>query len=241
MDDNWLSLPDDLILVDTAVHIHCLSLTQNFTSFYNLLSPEERIRAARFVQAVDRRRYAVARGVLRLLIDRYENIPPHQVQFAHNDFGKPLLLHETDLQFNVSHSQDLALLAFTRGRPIGVDVEYKRPLADADNIAKSHFSAIEYNIFRQLPESQKIEAFFNCWTRKEAFIKAIGEGLSYPLRTFAVSFRPGDEARFLWIEEGSHQKWELLALHLHPNFAGALAVAQPLESVTQYQWSQPSS
>ena len=236
MCDVWQPVPDRLLLTDTAVHIHRLSLTQDFAPFYNLLAPEERIRAARFIRAEDRRRYTVARGVLRLLIGRYENLRPERVQFVHNDFGKPLLFHQTDLQFNISHSQDLALLAFTRGCLIGVDVECKRPLPDADDIAKHHFSTSEYNIFHNLPESKKTEAFFNCWTRKEAFIKAIGEGLTHPLNTFDITFLPREEARFLRIEGEDITTWGLQAFHPHPGFAAAVAIARPQWQLTCYQF-----
>ncbi|MCB8945532.1 MAG: 4'-phosphopantetheinyl transferase superfamily protein [Ardenticatenaceae bacterium] len=235
MCDDWLPVPTKWVLTGTAVHLHRLSLTQNFNTYYPYLSPDERLRVARFVRAEDRRRYTVARGMLRLLIGRYENLRPEQVQFVHNDFGKPLLFHQTDLQFNVSHSQELALLAFTRGCAIGVDVEFRRPLADADDIAQHHFSSYEYNIFHSLPPSQKHQAFFNCWTRKEAFIKAIGEGLSHPLHTFDVTFLPGDEARFLRIEGEDVTTWGLQAIHPHPDFAAALAVARPQWTLTCYQ------
>ena len=220
----WQPLPDKLLLSGTAVHIHRLSLVQSFDNFYKYLSPEERIRAARFLRAEDRRRFTVARGMLRVLVGRYEKLRPEQVQFVHNDFGKPLLFHPTDLQFNVSHSQDLALLAFTRGCLIGVDVEFRRPLPDADDIAQHQFSAHEYRAFRQLPQFQKQEAFFNCWTRKEAFIKAIGEGLTHPLNTFDVTFLPGDEAHFLQIKGEDTNNWDLQSIEPHPDFAAAMAV-----------------
>ena len=237
MADVWQIVPEQLVLADTAVHVHRLPLTQEFSPFYNLLAPDERIRAARFVRAEDRRRYAVARGALRILIGRYEHIPPQQVQFVHNDFGKPLLFHKADLHFNVSHSQELALLAFARGCLIGVDIEFRRPLTDAQDIAQHHFSASEYDIFRQLPETQKQEAFFNCWTRKEAFIKAIGEGLTHPLNTFDVTFLPGDEARFLRMEGQNINDWQLHVLNPHSDFAAALAVARSHSLLTCYQWA----
>lgn len=236
MCDDWLPVPDRLVLAPTAVHLHRLRLTQKFAPFYNLLAPDERIRAARFQLADDRRRYAVARGALRMLIGRYENIPPQQIQFAHNDFGKPLLLHETDLQFNVSHSQDLALLAFSRGRLIGVDVEFKRPLADAEDMAAHYFSPGEYDQFRQLGKAQQQAAFFSCWTRKEAFIKAIGEGLSHPLHTFAVTFVPGEVARFLWIAGQEIGAWKLRDVKPHPDCVAAIAVNAWTGELSCFEW-----
>jgi 4'-phosphopantetheinyl transferase len=238
MSDVWLPPPENWVLANTAVHVHRLELCQNLTQFDKLLSSEEHSRAARFHFARDQRRYTVARGALRVLIGRYEQMPPEQVRFGQNDFGKPLLAHDTDLAFNISHSQDLALLAFTRGRLIGLDVEFRRPLTDAEDIAQHNFSASEYNIFHQLPPEQKTEAFFNCWTRKEAFIKAIGEGLSHPLGTFDVTFVPGDTARFLRIDGEDVVDWNLQTLHPHPDFAAAIAVPKWLESLTCYDWAR---
>jgi 4'-phosphopantetheinyl transferase len=171
-----------------------------------LLSADERSRAGRFAFERDRRRYIVARARLRQLLGERLGVAPGSLQFVYNPHGKPALARrpgQRDLRFNVSHSGELAAYAFAEGRDVGVDVEAVRELPDADDIAMRFFSRRERAAYMRLPARERPQGFFNCWTRKEAFIKALGEGLSHPLERFDVSLAPGEPARFLRVGETS--------------------------------------
>jgi len=134
-----------------------------------------------------------------------------------------------DLRFNVSHSEDLAVYAFALGREVGVDVEALRPMADSADIARSAFSAAEHRAFLALSPAERTEGFFNCWTRKEAFIKALGEGLSHPLDTFDVTLEPDQPARILRVgeTEGERCGWDLHTFSPRPGFVGAVVSHKP--------------
>ncbi len=167
-----------------------------------LLTVEEAARADRFRFDRHRRRFIVRRGVLRLLLAGYLGQDPARVRLEEGDKGKPFVPQAaaepaSRLHFNLSDSRDLAVYAFTRGAELGVDVEVLRPMPDAQSIAESFFSAEEQERLRRVPPERKARAFFNCWTRKEAYIKAIGEGLSEPLDRFSVTLLPEEPARFV--------------------------------------------
>ena len=152
--------------------------------FAQYLNDEERMRANHFRLKQDRKQFSVCPGVLRIMIGHYLRIEPNRVRFSYGPHGKPYLeetLGDSTLRFNLGHSNDIALYAFTCCREIGVDIKYLRALPDADRITDRFFLAREIATLHALPASQRQQAFFNCWTRKEAYIKAIGKGLSQPL------------------------------------------------------------
>ncbi len=193
------------------------------------LSAEENARAARFYFERDRSRWIVARGLLRKLLGYYTRTDPRLINFELNRYGKPALAFPTPhaaLQFNVSHSADLALYAFTWRRPLGVDVEYMRPDIEYDQIARHSFSPGEQRTFAGLSLEEKHEAFYRCWTRKEAYIKARGIGLSLSLDLFDVSLLPGEPAALLCSREDPQeaQRWSMRQLDPGPGYAGALVV-----------------
>jgi 4'-phosphopantetheinyl transferase len=243
-DEMWHPLPTAFALAHDEVHVWKVVLDRpagEVTELQRLLSADEQARAERFYFERDQRKFIVTRAVLRLLIGRYLDITPAKVQFEYQEHGKPALARTTalgDFQFNISHSGEMALLAFTYGRPIGVDIEYSRPLDDAERVAKRSFSPGEFEVFRRLPTGQKQEAFFNCWTRKEAFIKAIGEGLSHPLDQFDVAFAPGEKPGFLYIagDEQAAGHWSLKALQPAPSYIAALAVKGKDWQLTCWEW-----
>jgi 4'-phosphopantetheinyl transferase len=144
--------------------------------------------------------------------------------------GKPHLAGEFDgaLQFNLAHSHELALFAFARGPELGIDLEWLQPLQDLEQIAARFFSPRENAVLRTLPKSQWVQAFFNCWTRKEAYLKATGDGLARPLEHFDVSLAPGKPARLLYVEGDAREseRWFLRALTPAPGYAAALAVEE---------------
>ena len=193
------------------------------------LSDEERGRASRFAFERDRRRFIVGRAWLRRLLASRLGLQPEAVEITYGPRGKPGLpphLADSGLRFNVSHSEDLAVYAFSRGREIGIDVEAVRAIEDADAIAERFFSAREISAYRALDPRDKPVGFFNCWTRKEAFIKAIGEGLSHPLDSFDVSLMPGEPARILRVDgvDGDRCGWHLESFSPVPGFVAAVVI-----------------
>ena len=191
--------------------------------FERTLSPDERERADRFRFAYLRESFIVARGALRVLLGRYLGLSPADIQFTYNGKGKPALAAPSGLCFNASHSGGLALFAFTPNCEIGVDVEQIRPLPDMQNIANRFFCSAEASELATLSANQRTSAFFLCWTRKEAYIKAIGEGLFEPLDGFRVTLQPSQPARFMHLPHDALGAWKLHNLHVVPGYAAALA------------------
>jgi 4'-phosphopantetheinyl transferase len=191
------------------------------------LSDAERTRASRFAFDRDRDRFVVARARLRQLLGSRLGVRPEAVELECGAHGKPALagrFAETELRFNVSHSDDLAVYAFSSGRDIGIDVEAVRALPDADAIAARFFSRREHAAYRALDARDRALGFFQCWTRKEAFIKALGEGFSHPLDSFDVSLAPGEPAEILRIEAaaGDDRGWRLESMTPAPGFVAAV-------------------
>lgn len=176
-----------------------------------ILSAEERGRAGQFCFERDRRRYVARRGILREFIELYLDCDPAGVAFVHNAYGKPAVA-QGDLRFNLSHSHGMALYAFCRGADVGCDIERRDPKFAAEQIPERFFSPDEVRALRSLPLNEQTEAFFNCWTRKEAYIKAVGRGLSIALDSFDVSLAPTEPAALRRGCEGwSVQSFEPLA------------------------------
>ena len=200
-------------------------LPQNSDADVTVLSEDERERVARFIFEKDRQFFAACRATLRLLLQGYLDVPAADIKFSYSERGKPKLLFETDLQFNVSHSGGLAIFAFTHGCEPGVDVEKHKPMSDLQNIARRFFCAEECAQLTAQPEYERADAFFRCWTRKEAYIKATGDGLSAPLDQFQVTFLKDDDCRFVHIngDKKEASRWTLQNLELDAGFAGAVA------------------
>jgi 4'-phosphopantetheinyl transferase len=195
----------------------------------HILSQEERERAARFYLQRDRNHFAAGRAMLRSILGRYLNTDPHQLQFSRGPHGKPALATDGGadaLCFNIAHSHDVALCAVARGRDIGVDVERVRADVNVDLIAERFFSQREIAALRSLPPERKLTAFFTCWVRKEAYVKARGDGLAMDLDSFSVSFLPGEPAALLDVQGHPEEAlaWSLTELDFAPSFAAALAV-----------------
>lgn len=208
----------------------CLYLDKpiNATSLWPLLSSDEQARASRFHFAPDQRRFIIRRASLRQLLSRYIPVSPPDLRFSYNAYGKPSLIAPAQSKvpfFNMSHSADLVIYAINWDTPIGVDVEKKRLLPDFLDMANSYFAERELNTLRSLPLAQHPDAFFNAWTRKEAFIKAHGMGLNLPLNQFEVSLAPQDPAALLathW-NPAEVQQWQITAFSPHPDYIAALA------------------
>jgi 4'-phosphopantetheinyl transferase len=164
------------------------------------LSPDEIARANRFHFAKDKNHYIAGRGLLRALLGKYLGEAPVSLEFSYAEHGKPALAGAnaaSGLSFNLSHSGGLAVYAFAKARNLGIDVERIKPDFVSEDIARRYFSAREVNDLFSLPPEKRPEAFFDCWTRKEAYLKARGAGLQIPLDSFSVSVLPGQPAEFL--------------------------------------------
>jgi 4'-phosphopantetheinyl transferase len=202
--------------------IPTLASTDVFLRLQQTLSSDEKERAARFRFEHLRHSFVVDRGALRALLGGYLGISPARVQFSYNGKGKPRLHAPASLDFNISHSDDLAVFAFTVGCEIGVDIERIRAVPEMQLIASHHFCPEEAAELMTLGESRRDHAFFLCWTRKEAYIRAVGDGLSVPLNSFRVTIQPGQPARFIYVPCGT-SAWALHDLQLAGNHTAALA------------------
>lgn len=231
--DDWRPTPPGpLALADDEVHVWRASLRPPPAELARLqghLSADERARAARFRFEPHRVAFVAGRGVQREILSRYTGVAPAALAYREGSHGKPELdgpAAATGIRFNVSNSGDLALYAVTLRREVGVDVEWMKPMPDGVDIARRFFSAPENEVFAALGEEVRDLAFFRCWTRKEAYIKAVGEGLSMPLDRFDVAFAPGQDARILCTRgtPAEAERWTMMGLEPGPGYAGALVV-----------------
>lgn len=214
---------------DIDVVVTCLAAApEAVRASARLLSDAERHRAAHFVFGRDARRFIVARARLRELLAARLGVKAASIEFEHGTHGKPALSRrfaDSDLHFNVSHCDDVAAYAFSRGHGIGIDLEAVRVMSDADNIAAHYFSPRENTTYRALNPPERPLAFFNCWTRKEAFVKALGDGLAIPLDHFDVTLAPGEPAKLLRVENmpGDRSGWRLDSFCPAAGYVAAIA------------------
>ena len=202
-----------------------------------VLSEDENARMARFRFNGDQEGFLFCRSMLRMLLSSYLGAAPAKLNFAYSPHGKPSLIAPLgDLKFNLSHTPGLVLLAVCRGMNVGVDVERFRSDLNVKEIAGRFFSAAEQRSLLQMPVALSHEAFFRCWTRKEAFVKARGEGLSCPLDSFDVSVEPdAEEVRLTTRPDGCEAgKWDLQSLNFFPEYAAALAIERPHKGELQF-------
>lgn len=220
---------DSAELPPNAVHVwqrRLLMPASAVEACYQLLSAEEREKALRYRVERPRSDYILTRGTLRSLIAKYLGQPSQTLVFEYTKFGKPFLADPGDLRFNVSHTDGLALIAFARNREIGVDVEKLRLAPDARNLAERFFSSHERDHLNNLSGDELDAAFFRCWTRKEAYIKAQGEGLSLPLHQFDVSIEPNEMHALLATrpDPSEASRWCVCDVPLNQEYIAALAV-----------------
>ena len=210
-----------------AVHVWPVRLhgsDEDLALFDHVLSADERERAARFAFPYLRRRYTFGRGTLRFLISAYSALPPADISFVYGPQGKPSLASPARLHFNASHSGEHAVFAFTLDCDIGVDIEAIRPIPELSQIASRFFCPDEVADLVALDEHRHVHAFSLCWSRKEAYIKAKGGGLSIPLNSFRVSLHPDEPVRFLGLPPGdATTPWTLQNLDVFEHFSAAVA------------------
>jgi 4'-phosphopantetheinyl transferase len=200
-----------------------------------LLSADEIARADRFVFELDRLRYVACRGALRQVLGGYLGVRPEGLTFAYADRGKPSL-NGAALGFNVSHAAGLAVFAISEAGGVGIDVECTARTVDFEALGSRFFSAEEASELLMLPETSRREAFFNCWTRKEAYIKAIGDGLACPLDSFAVTLHPDDPPAFKWMAGGAAAGWQLWAFRPAARYIGAVATRSRAAGIRLRRW-----
>jgi 4'-phosphopantetheinyl transferase len=212
---------------------------QQFENLFRLLDNSERDRAARFKVEEPRRQYVISRAFLRVVLGRYLQMDPDRVRFRVAKFGKPELETGSDLYFNLSHTDGAAVIAVTRAGKVGIDVERIRENLNPLELAERFFSREESDWLRSQAAEQQFEAFFACWTAKEAYVKACGGGLSIPLAGFAVIPRPGISELELKIYDrpDDAEKWSLWQLDFGPDFRAALAVEKTGVNRRIGQWS----
>jgi 4'-phosphopantetheinyl transferase len=221
-----------LNIAEDEVHVWvaALDLPEARADAYRwLLSDDEQQRAERFRFRKDRQQYVVTRGILRSMLGRYLQIDPARLHFQYSTYGKPQLTRDCGggkISFNLSHSKDLALFAIARGRNVGVDVEHLRSDLPIQELAERFFSPRETEMLNSLPDELRFQAFYTCWTRKESYLKARGEGLMIPSKDFDVSLAPSKSARLqrtLW-DPKEASRWMLYNLEPHPDYVATLTV-----------------
>jgi 4'-phosphopantetheinyl transferase len=242
--DHWENPPNDIRITADEGHIWRVSLNQDRRTILvlsTLLAPDERLRAERYMRPIDRDRFIIARGVLRRILSVYLDIAPKELQFIYNEYGKPSLSINqncSNLNFNLSHSDELALYAIACGRNVGIDIEYVREDFASLEIAEQFFSKDEVKSLKEMPADRRTEAFFHCWSRKESYIKAIGMGVSYPLHGFTVSLAPNIEPALLRVDadESETARWQMYEIKAGEGYAASLIAETPPLTLKHFQW-----
>jgi 4'-phosphopantetheinyl transferase len=242
----WKTYPDRLRMTEREVHVwradlHASSSVQE--RLVACLSAEEKSRAERFVFARDRDFWVACRGILRQILSLYLDEHPGNIEFIREPAGKPRLgpyrqSSEPPIMFNVSHSNGLALVALTLEQEVGIDLEKVRSEFATHEIAERYFSRQEQAEFRSLPDELQTEAFFLCWTRKEAFVKARGEGLQVPLDSFAVSLTPG---RPEVLTSADTERWQMFSFSPAPSYVAALVTEGRKTERYFWEWQPKGS
>ncbi|HJU91868.1 MAG TPA: 4'-phosphopantetheinyl transferase superfamily protein [Pyrinomonadaceae bacterium] len=235
----WSHAPASPSLQSGEIHVWRVDLEQPeevVQQFRSTLEDDELNRADRFHFDKDRRAFTVSRGFLRHVLGRYTATKPEALRFSYGPYGKPSLdQNDSSLRFNMSHSRGVGLVAVSEAKELGVDVEYIRADFASEDIARRFFSANEVAAFNALPIQQRVAAFFRCWTRKEAYIKAIGRGLSQALDGFDVTLAPEAPPALLRADEDDASRWWLSDIDVGSDYAAALVVEGQLSSVRCWQ------
>jgi 4'-phosphopantetheinyl transferase len=235
--------PAAILPAECTVHLWRASLSaepDERQRLWQTLASDEQARAERFLFAEHRERFTVARGMLREVLARYLGLRPGEVRFRYGPHGRPELLGATSpLRFNLSHSGDAALLAICTAHDIGVDIEQVRPDFASLEVARRFFSRLEVQALQALDEEVRCDAFFRCWTRKEAYIKARGEGLFMALDSFDVSLEPGAPAELLATrrDDDDPALWSMAAVDAGAGYTAALCVACSPLRLQGFDWN----
>lgn len=233
----------DMQLNENEVHIWHFDLdkfNKDKTFMEKILSQDELGRANSFHFGIDRERFICSHGLLRLLVSIYVDISPHSINFSFDKFGKPALANspnDSPFQFNLSHSENLACYSFTKQHNLGIDIEFLGSTPNLLELAERYFSASENQQLLSISNEHFRLGFYNCWTSKEAVIKAIGEGLSFPLKDFSVNIKPlsVNQAKNYTLEADRFNANIFIETFRHyPEFVGACAVIGNVKSTTYW-------
>ena len=234
----WVLPPARLRLEECSIHVWQAYLPaerSRLSLLINTLSPDEQARADRFRRSKDRISFALTRGILRCVLSRYLGSSPEKIRFDYTSFGKPRLWpnpEESRLNFNLSHSNQWIVLAIGKSRKIGIDVEYIRDDLDYASIARRFFSPQEVDFIESGPEERKQRFFYEIWVRKEAYLKAMGKGLSMPLSGFTVPLG----SRISVISYLDADPWLFHGISIDPEYASALVTHAPVQHIRKYHW-----
>ena len=230
---NKRSLSDDEVDV---WRVSLAPLGSMVNDFRDHLSGQENDRAEKFKFHKDRKRHVLTHGLLRVILSLYANVAPEELKFTENRYGKPELVHPSGLSltFNLSHSHERALIGIARGRQIGVDIEYVKNDFEWQEIIERFFSPREVEMINALPKNLQLRAFFTCWTRKEAYVKATGMGLSLPLKEFDVSPVPGAATLLLSHKEAS--AWSMKEVDVAESYVATVAVEGHDPRIRYWDW-----
>ena len=240
----WKVGPIQPAIWQNEVHIWRARLDVPWSwTFDEALSLDDRTRADRFKFESDRRKFCAARASLRLILSRYLGVKPHRIQLETGEFGKPFLADKTlaqGLRFNLSHSHQLALISITRDREVGIDIEFMRSDFVNDEVAAHFFSPAEVAEFQMLAPGMRTRAFFNVWTRKEAYIKARGEGLYCPLDQFDVSVGPDKPALLMnsRVDPADAQRWNFNDIFAGDRYAATVAVEKNFSRLVLWDFTE---
>ena len=200
------------------------------------INEEEKNQAQRFSFDKDQQRFIIARNSLKRILSLYLSIPPQKIDFQYNNYGKPQLLdniNKINLQFNLSHSENLAIYGITCHNVIGVDIEYMRPMLEAENLAKRFFTQKEFLAISQLSSAEQSGEFFKLWTGKEAYLKAIGKGLSGGLDKVEISTH--EPRKFIRLPESYSNNYNLVYITPEHNYLAAIAIHNKQQTYNYWQ------
>lgn len=241
LNKNTIASLNTLFLEENKVHVWVIKKDSiiKFLEYYrDLLSIDEKKKSKTFRFSKDRNTYILARGALRLLLTKYLKIHPKNIVFNYCAFGKPKIKYDYTIKFNVSHSGEMIVIAFCNDYDIGIDVEYIKRDFDVFDIVDNYFSKQEIKALHKIPNNQLTEAFFRGWTRKEAFIKAKSQGLSFPLDSFSISMDSDDNAELYETAWDKNEKnlWNIVPFETHKDYKAAFAVKGKIDDVKYFKF-----
>jgi 4'-phosphopantetheinyl transferase len=232
MQSNWITPQSAHALQPSEIHVWRVFISDfipQLNQYWQLLNSSEQQQAKKFIKPIHQDRFIIIHGILRKILANYLKVEPTAINFITNEFGKPSLSSHESLNFNISHSANVALLAFTKNHPIGVDVEFNRQNVEIAEITTRFFTPKEANSINNLPIELQLERFFTYWTCKEAFIKAIGKGLSYALNKFKVDIK--NFKIYTDDPEYKNTNWSVLTLDTFPQYSAAVATCIDVNTI----------
>lgn len=237
-----LNNTNNLYLHENEVHVWYIDIKEQLTSidlYWNVLSADEKNKALAYKFEKDKNCAIIARGTLRELLGQYLKTKPSALNFKYSKYGKPRVINSDEIQFNLSHSGTTILIGFVKNHHIGIDVERIKEI-DYMAVGQHSFSKEELNNLLALDKAYHTQAFYNCWTRKEAFIKAVGSGLSFPLDQFVVSLDSAEKAYLLDTKWNTNEKlqWTLHSIIPDENYIGAFAIKGKVNLTFHYKYTQ---